>query len=245
MTRRSRSLLVRTGALAVAGAVGLWLLRRWGYPVRAVERDVARLPDAPAVPVPEPPGRAAVQAEGDGVGPRFHRRYEVDVEGATKTPEALVTCIGADIQAYVPDEIAVFRKSVGEEGRLAVGDEFDIEIRSPWDGPVRVAEATPTAFTLATLEGHMEAGQIRFRAADHPSRPGALRFSIESWARSRDGAVDFVYDELGLAKKAQQAMWTFFCERVAEDCGGRRMGEVRVLTEREAEPDDAGRPDDG
>ena len=52
--------------------------------------------------------------------------------------------------------------------------------------------------------------------------------------------LDVVYDDLGVAKKAQQALWTFFCERVADDCGGRRMGEVHVLTEREADDD----PDD-
>ena len=35
-------------------------------------------------------------------------------------------------------------------------------------------------------------------------------------------------------------MWTFFCERVAEDCG-QKMEEVRVLTEREETDDE----DDG
>ena len=37
-------------------------------------------------------------------------------------------------------------------------------------------------------------------------------------------------------------MWTFFCERVAEASGGERMGEIRVLTERER-PDDRPRLD--
>ena len=144
-----------------------------------------------------------------------------------------MACIADDIQAYVPDEIAVFTKTVGAPGRLAAGDEFDITIRSPWNGPVRVAQAEPTRFTLATLDGHMEAGQIRFEAT--APTPGALHFSIESWARSRDELVDAVYDGLGLAKEAQKGMWTFFCERVAEDCGGQRVGEIRVLTERESD----------
>ncbi len=235
MSRRLGPVLLTPLALALGAALGTWLWRRWGYPVRADEREVAHAPDAPAAPAPEPPGRPPLQREEDGAGPRFHRRYEVDVGETTKTPEALIASIGADIQAYVPDEIAVFEKVIGEPGRLAVDDEFDIQIRSPWNGPVRVVEAEPTRFTLATLEGHIEAGQIRFAATEHPTAPGALRFAIESWARSRDGVVDVVYDELGLAKKAQQAMWTFFCERVADDCGGQRMGEVRVLTEREAE----------
>ncbi|PAP78748.1 hypothetical protein BSZ37_11015 [Rubrivirga marina] len=197
-----------------------------------------KAPDPP--PTAAPHGERELQPEEAGVGPRFHRRYEVDVERTTKSPEELMSCIGQDIQHYVPDEIATFEKTTGQEGRLAVGDEFDIHIRSPWDGPVRVVEVEPRRFTLATLDGHMEAGQIRFEAGDHPTEAGALRFSIESWARSRDGAVDFVYDGLGLAKKAQQGMWTFFCERVAEDCG-QKMEEVRVLTEREETDDE----DDG
>ena len=182
-----------------------------------------------------------MQSEAEGVGPRFHRRYAVDVARSAKTPTELMSCIAADIQRYVPGEMAVFRKTAGDRDALAVGDEYDIEIRSPWDGPVRVVEATPTRFTLATLEGHMEAGQIRFEAADHPTEPGALRFAIESWARSAEDAVDLAYDKLGVAKGAQQAMWTFFCERVAEDCGGERIGEIQVTTEREAAPDEADR----
>ncbi len=133
----------------------------------------------------------------------------------------------------MPDEIAVFEKTTGDDGVLAVGDEYDITIRSPWDGPVRVVEVGPTRFTLATLEGHMEAGQIRFEAAEHPTAPGALRFSIESWARSPTALVDLVYDGSGSPRQAQQAMWTFFCERVADDCGGQKMGDIRVLTERD------------
>lgn len=238
MTRRTRAILISSASLTAGAALGAWLWKRWGYPVRAVEREVPKAPDPP--PTAAPQGERALQPEEAGVGARFHRRYEVDVEHTTKSPEELMACIGENIQAYVPDEIAVFEKSKGAPDRLDVGDEFDIKIRSPWDGPVRVVAVEPTCFTLATLDGHMEAGQIRFEAAAHPTAAGALRFSIESWARSRDGAVDFVYDELGLAKKAQQAMWTFFCERVADDCGGQKMEEVRVLTEREATDDGGG-----
>lgn len=236
MNRHTRALLISAASLAAGAALATWAVRRWGYPVRSVERDVPYVEPPPVHD--DVPGDRDLQPEEEGVGPRFHRRYEVDVEHTTKSPEELIACIGENIQDYVPDELAVFEKSTGEERFLSVGDEYDITIRSPWDGPVRVIEVGPTRFTLATLEGHMEAGQIRFEAAPHPTEAGALRFAIESWARSRDGAVDFVYDELGLAKKAQQAMWTFFCERVADDCGGRKMEEVRVLTEREADPDD-------
>ena len=47
---------------------------------------------------------------------------------------------------------------------MEVGDEYVVRMPGPWDGPVRVVEVTPTSFRLATLDGHLEAGQIEFRA---------------------------------------------------------------------------------
>ena len=232
-SRRTRALIVAPAVIVGGAAVGVWLWRRWGYHVTTTEREVARVPDPPVQHVPDPPGRADVQHEQDGAGAHFHRRYQVEIADSTKTPDALIACVTDDIQRFVPDEIAVFDKTVGDEGSLNVGDEYHISIRSPWDGPVRVADVTPTSFTLATLDGHLEAGQIRFQAADHPTEASALRFTIESWARSADETVDWFYDTAGIAKAAQQAMWTFFCERVADECGGNRMGDIDVLTERQ------------
>ena len=218
--------------LAPAAGVAYWLWRRWSYPVRERSRAVAAAPPPPIHPAPEAPGDRPLQTSVEGTGPSFHRTYRVSVAGPTLTPEALIEHVQADIQAFVPDELARFEKVKGDEGTFAVGDEFDIHISSPWDGPVRVIERGPSSFAFGTLEGHMEAGQIEFRAEPIEGR---LRFTIESWARSRDAAVDLVYDDLGLAKAAQRGMWTFFCKRVAEACGGEIVGEIDVVTEREAD----------
>lgn len=232
MLRLARRWIAALGLLTAAGV--LWR-RRWGYGVRRREREVARLGGQPPPPPPDVPGRPRLQRYAHGTGPRFHRRYRVDVAETALTPEVLFARIEADVQAFVPAELARFERTRGAPDRLAVGDEFHIHITAPWDGPVRVVEKTPASFTFGTLEGHLEAGQVRFRAERHPSEAGALRFTIESWARSRDGGVDLAYDRLGLAKKAQEAMWTFFCDRVADACGGRKLGEIEVLTEREVE----------
>lgn len=247
--RRSRLafvVLTRT-ALAAGAALGLWLYKRWGYRVRSNETDVALI-DAP--PEADGPG---IQHAVEGEGPRFHRRYCVRIQAPTLTPEELMAEIGADISPFVSEEVARFEKTRGHPDRLAPGDEFMVHIRAPWNGPVRVVEVEPTMFRLATLEGHMEAGQIEFRAVLAPPRaappeasgedgpsaseaPGKhdLLFTIESWARSRDAVVDLVYDGVGAGKAAQQLMWTFFCSRVAEACGGKIVGEIEVHTEREA-----------
>lgn len=237
--RRPRLLgpiLLAPAALAASAGAAWWILKRWGYRVRTHERDVRRAPDPPFHPPSTPAGRPAVQAEAEGTGPRFHRTYAVTIRGAAQTPAELMNRIRADLKAFVPVELARFEKVRGEEHAFRVGDEYLIHITAPWDGPVRVLKTDETSFTFGTLEGHLEAGQIQFRAEPHTAFDGGLRFTIESWARSRDALVDLAYDDLELAKAAQQAMWTFFCMRVAEASGGEAVGVVEVITEREADP---------
>lgn len=40
------------------------------------------------------------------------------------------------------------------------GDEFVVRMPGPWDGPVRVVRRDESSFRLATLDGHLEAGEI-------------------------------------------------------------------------------------
>jgi len=124
---------------------------------------------------------------------------------------------------------------LGAEGALAVDDELVVRMPGPWDGPVRVAEATPTSFRLVTLEGHLEAGQIEFRASDDD---GQLTFAIESWARSGDRISNLLYHHLRMAKEVQLHMWTSFLERVADLAGGRISGGIEIVS-RKLEPVDA------
>jgi hypothetical protein len=95
---------------------------------------------------------------------------------------------------------------------------------------VRVVERTPVSFRFATLRGHLEAGEIEFRAAD--AGRSDVVFTIESWTRSGDRLADVLYDRLRIAKEMQLHMWVHFCRRVAELCGGRLAGKVEVYTER-------------
>jgi Domain of unknown function (DUF1990) len=107
----------------------------------------------------------------------------------------------------------------------------------PWDGPVMVVDRTPTSFRFATLQGHLEAGQIEFRTAAEDD--GGLRFEIESWARSGDRLSSLLFDRVKLAKEMQLHMWTHFCERAAKLAGGRIRGGIHIRTRR-VEPGAAG-----
>ncbi|MFI0350209.1 DUF1990 family protein [Actinomadura sp. 9N407] len=165
-----------------------------------------------------------------GVGPAYQRRYTVRVSGSPLTAAQLIERLGNDLNAASPVEVAVFDKTSGMSRNLGVGDEYVVHMPGPWNCPVRVVEHTPVSFRFATLRGHLEAGEIEFRASD--VREGDLVFTIESWARSGDRMAELLYEKLGIAKEMQLHMWTHFCTRVAELSGGHMIGEVEVRTER-------------
>jgi hypothetical protein len=161
-----------------------------------------------------------------GVGPLLHRCYSVDITGTSMTPEQLMGRVAGRLNQVSP-EMAMFRKTRGAEGGLREGDELVVRMPGPWDGPVRVAHQDATSFRLDTLAGHLEAGQIEFRA----SRAGdLLHFEIESWARAGDRVSNLLYNKLRLAKEIQLNMWTHFCIRTAALAGGRLRGGVTIRT---------------
>jgi hypothetical protein len=156
----------------------------------------------------------------------LHRCYEVRIVNSTMGPAALIERMAGDLNKAAP-EMAVFRKTQGGEGPLRLGDEFVVRMPGPWDGPVRVTGRDATSFRLATLDGHLEAGEIEFRAA----RDGdVLHFEIESWARAGDRLSDLMYNKLRLAKEIQLNMWTHFCIRAAALAGGRPKGGITIST---------------
>ena len=139
----------------------------------------------------------------EGVGPMLHRLYSVRIVGSRSSAVGLMERLTRDLDQMAP-EFAAFQKLRGGE-RLSRGDEYIVRMPGPWDGPVRVVDVTATSFRLATLQGHLEAGQIEFRAsADHRS----LHFEIESWARRGDRLSDLLYSRLRFSKEVQLHMWT-------------------------------------
>ena len=168
-----------------------------------------------------------VQRIEDGVGPLFHRLYRARIRDARLSPEELISCLGADPNRSTPTALARFLKVRGADGRLAVGDELVVRMPGPWDGPVRVTSATPESFRFATLSGHLEAGQIEFRAMRTAEM---LQFEIESWARSGDRLSNLLYHHLRMAKEVQLHMWASFLERVARLAQGRLTGGIEIIS---------------
>jgi Domain of unknown function (DUF1990) len=184
--------------------------------------------DAPP-PLPDDLDREELQGTEAGAGPLFHRRYVARIRESAWTPQQLIAHVSGDPDKVAPTELASFQKVRGPAGAMGAGDEYVVRMPAPWDGPVRVAEKTPTSFRLVTLAGHLEAGQIEFRA----DREGELlRFTIESWARNGDRFAELLYDRLRMAKEVQLHIWTSLLERVAVQSGGRLTGGVEIRTRR-------------
>jgi uncharacterized protein (UPF0548 family) len=216
-------------------------LTSWRYlwrtvPMHRTEEEGDPTTDAPP-PLPGGVELDDVQRLQDGTGPAFHRRYRTRIRGSALTPEELLERLAADPDGAAPSEFASFVKLHGEPGEMRVGDEYRVRMAGPWDGPVRVIERTATSFRLATLEGHLEAGQIRFACAE---RDGLLVFEIESWARSAGPTVHLLYDKLRMAKEIQLHMWTSMLQRIAELAGGRVTGGIDIHTRRVAHGHDRG-----
>jgi uncharacterized protein DUF1990 len=221
-----------------AGTVARWPvgmgLAFWRYLWRTMplhRRDGEGSPDRDLPPpLPDEFVDERLQRLEDGSGPLFRRHYWVRIEGSRRTPEELMAEVLREPNRAAPVEVAVFRKTRGGQGPLQVGDEFVVRMPGPWDGPVVVVDRTPTSFRFATLQGHLEAGQIEFRTG--PDDGDGLRFEIESWARSGDRLSGLLFDRVRLAKEMQLHMWSHFCERAAKLSGGRIRGGIHIDTRR-------------
>ena len=183
-------------------------------------------------PIDDGVDRTEVLGPERGRGPLFHRRYRTCIREARVGPEELIDLIRSDPNKAAPTKFARFQKVLGEKRPLEVGDEFVVRMPGPWDGPVRVVASDARSFRLATLEGHLEAGQIEFRAEDGD----LMRFEIESWARSADRFADLLYHRARMAKEVQLHMWISFLEGAAKLAGGRMTGGVEIETRRIDDP---------
>jgi hypothetical protein len=206
-------------------------LTSWRYlwrttPLHRDEVEGSLEADSPP-PLPAELERAEIQMPKSGAGPLFHRLYRVRIRGSGLSAVELVRRVAAEPDSVAPSEFATFRKLNGSDGRMQVNDEYVVRMAGPWDGPVRVVKREDTMFRLVTLEGHLEAGQIEFRAHQEDD---LVVFEIESWARSKDRLTDVLYDRLRMSKEVQLHMWTSTLERIVKLSGGSRSGGIEIHT---------------
>ncbi|WP_241741115.1 DUF1990 family protein [Streptomyces sp. L2] len=198
---------------------------------RGAERRGDETDRPPRLPAGTVDGR--VQRAEEGYGPLYHRHFRVRVADARLGAGRLIDWVSDDFKHFVPTEVVdIHTRELGERG-LDVADEVLVEMPGPWNGPVRVVGRDvgrdSGCLHLATLCGHMEAGQVQFRARDED---GLLLFEIELWARPANRLVHLLYSHLRLAKEIQFNMWVRFCLAAAAASGGRAVDGVHITTSR-------------
>lgn len=222
-TRRLSTAVTWPLAMAWTSFHYIWRI----LPVHRGEEEGSIPADLPPA-LPDDVSHEHVQSPDGAHGPLLHRIYSCTIAGSDVEPAELIATLAADPNRVAPWQIARFRKTHGVEGRLAIGDEFLVHMPGPWDGPVRAVEVAADRFRFVTLAGHLEAGQVEWRAWND----GNLRFAVESWARGGDRLSAFAHDRLRMAKEVQLYMWTSVVERVPRIVGGRLLDGVRVYTRR-------------
>lgn len=182
------------------------------------------------LPPPYPAGVESGEVMGvdDGFGPLFHRHYSTRIRESSLSPDELFAKVTENLNRAAPITFARFQRVFGEGDTLTLADEYVVRMPGPWDGPVRVIDRTPRSFRLATLEGHLEAGQIEFRVRDGE----LITFEIESWARSSTRSSNLLYHKVRMAKEVQLHMWISFLEGVVNVSGGRMTGGITIDTRR-------------
>ena len=235
---RLRRLAASTRRRALASVrwpyTGLTTLWEYASRTRSVRRSEGPGTVPANLPVALPPEVAlsGLQDVADGVGPLLHRRYVTRVRESELTAAALINAFAGQPNRAAPQQLADFDKDRGKDGQLHVGDEFTIHIPGPWNGPVRVIEVDSTGFGFVTLDGHMEAGRIRFSARD--TAAGCLELCIEAWARGGDRVSNVLFDRIGISKEVQLHTWTSVLARLIDLTGGRRDGAIYAATKRVA-----------
>lgn len=206
-------------------------LTSWRYMWRTTPlsrgEEAAELADNAPPELPDRLDMGGVQTHEAGTGPLFHRLYRVHVVDAQVPVGEVMARVQSDPNVIAPTEFARFHRSSEGPG-MRFGDEYVVHMPGPWNGPVRVVDVCPTSFRFVTLAGHLEAGQIEFRADDRDD----LRFEIESWARSGDRLSRIMYDGFRMAKEVQLHMWTSSLEQVVRLSGGKRKGRIEIATRR-------------
>ena len=199
----------------------LWLttpLHRW-----------ERRDDQPFRPpsVPDEVRTDGLQPWTAGVGDLYHRRFRVRIRDAHEDATGLMTALIEDFGRFLPREVVHLHEGETASRALRVNDELVVDMPGPWNGPVRVAAVESRRLRLATMAGHLEAGQVEFRAYDQPRH---IVFEVETWARSSSRSVHLLYTRLGLAKEIQLNMWLRVCGAAARVARGRVEGGVEIGT---------------
>ena len=165
-----------------------------------------------------------LQLAAEGAGPLLERDYWCVIRNCRCSPRQIVATVRRHFASFAPAELVAFRPSKSEG--LELGDDVDLHIAGSGPARVRVIHVSEQSFTLATLEGHPEAGRITF--GSYRNRRGDVVFHIRSHARSQGRLRRAGF--LAAGEVMQTITWSDFVNRVAVAFGEGVLGFIRAET---------------
>lgn len=165
-----------------------------------------------------------LQPAASGRGVLFQRDYWGVVRGCRMSPSEVIDLVRRQFEDFSPPGIARFRRQAPDGVPLAAGDELSVDIRMAGRYVVRVTDCSPQCFTLATLQGHPEAGRITFGA--YRNGRGDVIFHIRSRARSNTWK-NYIRFLVG-GDPMQTYTWTDFVDSVAHTVGEGVIGVIHA-----------------
>ena len=185
--------------------------RWWDHRTGSTDDPVEDLTDGPGL-----------QTQDDGVGDVVTRRYELPIRGKDVSAEKVIGLLLSDPNELSPESYAVFSAPVTH-----VGQQLKVTLAGPWDGPVEVRQLTATKLVLGTMDGHMEAGWIRFEAEDTDD---GVMFTIMSAASAGDPAFWMLHVFAKVGQWVQADMWSRVLEASAREAGDTDPPRVSITT---------------
>lgn len=168
---------------------------------------------------------ADLQAPAHGAGTLLERDYWAVLDGPRVGPVGVAGLVARHFEDFPPPLLVRFARGEAARGReLEVGDELEVDIRAAGSFGVRVIHRNENSITLATLEGHPEAGRITFGA--YRNRWDDVVFHIRSRARagSRPQLAGFFF----AGDPMQTNTWSDFINRLAESVGDGVIGAIHA-----------------
>jgi hypothetical protein len=167
-----------------------------------------------------------LQAPADGRGPLLERDYWAVVRGV-EGPRELARVVAERFAEFPPPSLVRFgrRDGAAPDGEaLQRGDELDVDIVGAGTFGVRVIHRDANSLTLATLDGHPEAGRITFGA--YRNRWDDVVFHIRS--RARAGSRSHYAGFLFAGDPMQTNTWSDFINRLAASVGDGVAGRIHA-----------------
>lgn len=158
-----------------------------------------------------------------GIGPLLQRDYWAVLTNLDLKPSQLIDHIRGHFCQMPPAALVEFVAPAG----VAKDADLDIVIRPAQSCRVRVVHENAQSFTLATLNGHPEAGRITFGAYRNPA--GDVIFHIRSRARSSTLAKRLGF--LAIGDAMQTNTWTDFIKNVAVSTGAHIQDVIHAETQ--------------